>query len=100
MTGNKVYGFRDLNQTAHAGQIAKLEVYNAHGTKNAVFDTRATGNQMSFSANSMVSIGGLNQAVTAPQNATSMVNWSSFGGNLTVQTIGTGNSIRVNGLTP
>lgn len=55
---------------------------------------------MSFSANSMVSIGGLNQAVTAPQNATSMVNWSSFGGNLTVQTIGTGNSIRVNGLTP
>ncbi len=100
MTGNKVYGFKDLNQTAYAGQIAKLEVYNAHGTKNAVFDTRATGNQMSFSANSMVSIGGLNQAVTAPQNATSMVNWSSFGGNLTVQTIGTGNSIRVNGLTP
>lgn len=100
MTGNKVYGFKDLNQTAYAGQTATLEVYNVRGTKDAVFDTRATGNQMSFSANTMVGIGGLNQVVTAPQTATSMVNWSSMGGSFTVQTIGSGNSIRVNGLTP
>ncbi len=99
--GNSISGndYVFAQETTTAGsQTATLNASSFDvGSKTAFFDTRAVGNQLSFSANNLQDIQKVNQSTQSPQAAFSNV-FAGGAGALTVQTFATGNIFQFSSL--